>query len=242
MPYTYGYIVDAVLAKMDMTRAYAQKNGLLDKISYYANEAMTQICSAVKPKRCFAEFVVVDTRHVLHKLKRDNPKIEFFFLDWPLERVKNETDEWHQQCWKEFHSLTPLGALAKMPEDFISFGDEPNKKTIINCYDEREIKPATEEDFLTRGSNCVMFLHSGIFFISYNAKWFSFDTNTDFGQVLDAPDDVLECIPSYVASQLFKIDDETKSQVYRNEFEQFVSRIDDDHYIDNHNINITGGW
>ena len=240
--YTYGYIVDSVLAKMDMSREYAQKNKLLDKISYYANEAMTQICSAVKPKRCFAEFVVVDTKFVMEHLKQDHPNEDFEFLSWPIERITNETDEWHQQCWKEYHSLTPLGSLAKMPMDFISFGDETNRKTIINSYDEREMVPATNEDYMVRGSNCVMFIHSGIFFISYNATWFTFDTNTDYGEVIDAPADVIECLPSYITSQLFKIDDETKSQIYRNEYEQFLSRIDDDHYIDNEAINVTGDW
>lgn len=242
MSYTYGYIVDSVLAKMDVTMEYAQKNGWLNKIPYYANEAITQICSSVKPKRCFAEFVVVDTKQILNKLKFDNPYKNFDFINWPFNKVKAELDDWYQQCWKEYHSLTPLGSLAKMPSDFISFGDEVNKKTIINEYNEREIKPATEDDYCVRGSNCVMFVHSGIFFISYNAKWFSIDTNTDYDQVLEAPDDVLECIPSYIVSQLFKIDDEIKSQVYRNEFEQFLSRIDDDHYIDNNTINITGDW
>lgn len=240
--YTYGYIVDSVLAKMDMSREIAQKNGFLNKISYYANEAMTQICSAVKPNRKFAEFVVVNIKFILEKLKSERPDDTFEFLSWPWERVKNDTDEWHQQCWKEYHSLTPLGSLAKMPDDFISFGDEVNKKTIINSYDEREMVTATSEDYMTRGSNCVMFMHSGIFFISYNATWFTFDSNTDYDDKIDAPADVIECLPSYIASQLFKIDDETKSQIYRNEYEQFLARIDDDHYIDNGTIEVTGDW
>lgn len=240
--YTYGYVVDSVLAKMDIDREYAQDNKLLDKIPYYANEAMTQICSAVKPKRCFAEFTVVDKKFVLERLKSDHPNEDFEFLSWPWEKVKLNQDEWHKQCWKEYHSLTPLGALAKMPNDFISFGDEVNKKTILNSYDEREIRTATEEDYMVRGSNCVMFMHSGIFFISYNATWFVFDSNTDYSKEIDAPADVMECLPSYIASQLFKIDDETKSQIYRNEFEQFLSRIDDDHYINNGTINVTGEW
>lgn len=240
--YTYGYIVDSALSKMDMDKQYAQRNGLLNKIPYYANEAMTQICSAVKPKRCFAEFVVVDTKYILEKLKLENPDKSFDFLSWDIERVKKEKDDWYVQCWTEYHSLTPLGSLAKMPNDFISFGDEVNKKTIVNSYNEREMVTATNEDYMVRGSNCVMFMHSGIFFISYNAKWCNFDSNTDYSFVIDAPDDVVECLPSYIASQLFKVDDETKSQVYRNEFEQFLSRIDDDHYIDNGTINVTGDW
>lgn len=239
--YTYGYIVDSTLAKLDMKKDYAQKCGMYNKFSYYANEAMTQICSAVKPKRAFAEFVVVDKNFILSGLRSQYPKTDFSFLDMTWQQVSNMA-EFEQSCWKEYHSLTFLGSLAKMPDDFISFGDEINKKTIVNSFDEREMVVVTDEDFEVRGSNSVFFNRPGIYFISYNAKWFKFTTNTDYSDEIDAPDDVIECIPSYIASQCLKADDETKSQSYRNEFEQMLSRIDDDHYIDNKTIHVTGGW
>ena len=239
--YTYGYIVDSTLAKLDMSKELAQKNGLYNKFSYYANEAMSQICSAIKPKRTFAKFTVVDRKVIISNLRRDYPKVNFSFLEYSWQKMKDAT-EWEQQCWKEYHSLTFLCEPAKMPEDFISFGDEINKRTFVNSVDERVAVNCTDDDFEIHGSNSILFKNPGIYLISYNARWFKFTTNTDYDEEIDAPDDVIECIPSYITSQCFKIDDETKAQVYRNEYEQFLSRIDDDHYISSKTVNITGDW
>ena len=49
--YTWGYIKEATLAKMDLTVQQAIDMGLINKMPFYANEAVTQITAAVKPKR-----------------------------------------------------------------------------------------------------------------------------------------------------------------------------------------------
>ena len=51
--YTWGYIVDLTLAKLDLTQEEALNMQILEKLYMYANEAMTQICSTVKPCRDF---------------------------------------------------------------------------------------------------------------------------------------------------------------------------------------------
>ena len=53
--YTWGYIKDVTLAKLDLTEQEAVTQNLLGRFVYYANEAMTQICSSVKPKQAFFE-------------------------------------------------------------------------------------------------------------------------------------------------------------------------------------------
>lgn len=239
--YTWGYLVDASLHKLDMDRKLAQQYGYLDKMTYFANEAITQICSAVKPKRTFAIFTVVDKDEVLRNLQIKYPDKNFSFLLYNKYSL-NDLDEFERKCWEEYHSLTFLNEISRMPKDFISYGDEENKVTRNTIYDKKERVVATDEMYEVRGSNNIIFFEPGIYEISYNAKWTYFDSNTDYDEIIDAPDDVLECIPSYIVSQIYKIDDETKSIAYRNEFEQFVSRIDDDHYVGNKTIHITGGW
>ena len=56
--YSWGYIKAASLAHLDISESEATTRNMLDRFPFYANEAITQICSAVKPKRSFATFVV----------------------------------------------------------------------------------------------------------------------------------------------------------------------------------------
>ena len=53
--YSWGYIKDATLAKLDLDQDEANVIGLLNRFKFYANEAMTQICSSIKPKHCYWE-------------------------------------------------------------------------------------------------------------------------------------------------------------------------------------------
>ena len=239
--YTWGYIVDAALHKLDMNRETAQQYGYLDKMSYFANEAITQICSAVKPKRTFAIFTVVRKDDVLRELYNKYPDKDFSFLFLNKFQAKDLKD-FEKQCWEEYHSLTFINEMVHMPKDFISFGDEENKVTKKTLYYTTERVPATDSMYEVRGSINIIFFETGVYEISYNAKWAYFDANTDFGMEIDAPDDVVECLPSYIVSQIYKIDDETKSLAYRNEFEQLLSRIDDDHYFGNKTIHVEGDW
>ena len=56
--YTWGYIKECALSKLDMTEEEALDAKLLRKFPYYANEVLTQISSSIKPKQTFAEFVI----------------------------------------------------------------------------------------------------------------------------------------------------------------------------------------
>lgn len=201
MSYTYGYIKDVSLAKLDLTEEEANTQNLISRFPFYANEVMTQICSSIKPKYTFAKFVIT----------KEN-----------------------------------VGKPQKMPLDFVSFGDDV-------CYEltETEIgygdiafvkKELYDNDFDYYSNNEVIFKRQGVFNISYNARWFTFNKNIDNNLVLDVPDDILECIPSYIASQCYKIDDEYKASVFRNEYEMMLARIDNTDYRTNKTFNIDGGW
>lgn len=56
--YTWGYLKDAILSKLDLEEEEAENMDYLRRFVIYANEAITQICSAVMPKRTFYDFEV----------------------------------------------------------------------------------------------------------------------------------------------------------------------------------------
>ena len=55
MQYTWGYVKEVCLAKLNLTEDEANQQGFLSAFPYYANEAMTQICSSVFAKEVFLE-------------------------------------------------------------------------------------------------------------------------------------------------------------------------------------------
>ena len=194
--YTWGYIKDVCLAKMDLDENEATVQNLLSRFPFYANEVITQVCSSIKPKYSFAEFIV------------------------------EEKD---------------VGVPYKMPDDFISFGDDVCYE--LDDYGDRlEKYELHDDDFEYYGYNKVLFKHPGKFYISYNARWFTFDKSMSDDLQIEVPNDILDCIPSYVASQCYKIDDEYKAQTYRNEYEIMLSRIDATNYKNTKTFKIGGDW
>lgn len=194
--YTWGYIKDASLAKLDLEQEEAVELGLLNRFTFYANEVITQICSSIKPKRSFYEIIV----------NKDN-----------------------------------LGKLITMPKDFISFSDDISTLTVTD-YGTLITSEVSDLELIYKGYNQIQCLREGIYHIAYNARWIKFDENTSENQELDVPADILDCIPSYIAHQCYKIDDEYKSSVYRNEYEMFLSRIDNTDFKNTGTIKITGDW
>lgn len=213
--YTWGYLLDAARAKLDLDESDPVYKRLLTSFKYYANEVMTQVCSTVKPKRVFATVVVTD----------DNV-------------------------------LTPIDVSELLDTAFVSFGDDANTITcewdgfawndeIVNVTSKDGKKYVTREahdnDFKYVGYNKIICYKVGTYQISCNTRWIDF-TTVDPSTVLKVPEDILDCIPSYIASQCYKIDDEYKSSVFRNEYEMFMSRINDFDYKSTKTFTIGGDW
>ena len=190
--YTWGYLKNAILAKLDMDEEEALQMNYFERFIIYANEAMTMICSTVKPKRTFYQFE------------------------------------------------GKYGDTITMPSDFISFGDDVNTINEDIGYGDRMIRKTCDEDFQYVGYNQIRCFSEGIYNVSYNARWhkFTIDENSE----LEVPIDILECIPTYVASQCMKVDDEQKAAMLRNEFEILFARIDDTNYKLNKTFTIGGDW
>lgn len=205
--YKWGYLKQAALAKLDLDHdeVEADTQNLINRFGYYANEAMTQICSAVKPKYTFYEV-----------------------------RVENidSTNE----------GVIKVDDTVRMPEDFISFGDDVNTISYFDPYGIFVLREAHDDDFVYIGNNHVIFKKPGKYRISYNARWIDNFDNLDDNAELDVPKDILDCIPSYIASQCYKVDDEYKASAFRNEYEIFLSRIDDTNYKNTKTFTIEGDW
>lgn len=201
MSYTWGYIKDVSLSKLDLEEPEATVQNLLSRFPFYANEVITQVCSSIKPKYTFENFVI---------------------------------------------DKTNVGVKQTMPDDFVSFGDDV-------CYMLEEVRehngetrlikvPIHDDDYEYLGYNQVVFKHPGNYFISYNARWYTFDKSLSDDELIDVPDDILDSIPSYIASQCYKIDDEYKASVFRNEYEIMLSRIDNSNFRNTKTIKIEGDW
>lgn len=206
--YTWGYLKSSILAKLDLEEAEVDEtnsfvSSILSRIVYFANEAITQISSSIKPREDFVEILVTE----------DDIKNGYV--------IKDVRDYLHGE--------------------FISFGDDENT-IAYNIVNIPVCRACCNDDFKHRGQFKLMFFKSGVYSISCNLRWYTFKVSDDNDVVLDVPNDILDSIPSYVASQCYKIDDEYKAQVYRNEYEIFLARIDDTSYRTSTDITIGGDW
>lgn len=191
--YTWGYIKENTLSKLNLGEEEANQQGFLSRFPYYANEAMTQICSAIKPKETF------------------------------------------------FEVGAEAGEIITMPEDFIAFSDDT-----VGFFNMAErdmyIEDVGDEYLEYSGYNQVLCKKRGTYRIPYKARWFFFTKDCHNATVITAPADICDALPSYIASQCWKIDDEAKAAVYRNEYEMFLARIDDSSFKSQRSMHIGGGW
>jgi hypothetical protein len=194
MTYTWGYLKENVLSKLNLSETEANQQGFLSRFVYYANEAMTQICSVAHANHKFFEVAV---------------------------------------------NSDGVGLPLTMPNDFIAFDDDV---ALIMHDSEYGFYEAHDEQLRYYGYNQVIFNCTGTFRIPYKARWYFFTKDLDNNAVITAPADVCDAIPSYVVSQCYKVDDEQKAAIYRNEFEIFLARIDDTSFKTQRTFTIGGGW
>lgn len=190
MKYTWGYIKNAILAKLDMDEDEATLQGLTNRFYIYANEVITQVSSELKPNYKHASIVIT-------------PEL--------------------------------VGVPVVMPNDFIAWGSDVNYMVVDG------VRQEYHSPFYS-GYNHMIFDKPATYYISYEARWYFFDKslneNVDLSHI---PADILDCIPSYVAHQCYKIDDETKAAIFRQEYEMFLARLNDSQYLMNKSVN-KRGW
>lgn len=249
MAYTWGYIKEATLAKLDMTSEDAISLGYLNRFYIYANEAIGQISGAVKSKLQYFDFKVVHKDRLLKYLSIKYDIKDFEFLKTNKYNFEDLPDNL-KNCYNEYYSYTFIGDTISMPADYIAFATGSRSyvtryhygmtpKGFVVMEDFREI---ADESCLLYGSKTIQFREPGYYNIPYEARWYIFSSTTPDEQILDMPSQICDAIPSYVASQIFKIDDEQKASIMRNEFEILVSRINDNDDTEPEAIVVGGDW
>ena len=124
-----------------------------------------------------------------------------------------------------------------LPDDFVAFSDD------IVRYSDGNLRNDVGDEYIEYyGYNQVICRYIGTYFVPYKARWFFFTKDLHNATTITAPADVCEALPSYIASQCMKIDDEVKAAIYRNEFEMFLARIDDTSFKSQRTFHIGGGW
>ena len=231
--YTYGYIKDAILKKLNLTEAEALEQNLLDTFIYNINECLSQIASTIKPDFKTKEvFVYHGQVPIPEELQiEDNIPVD----------VRLEKEE---KLKKYLSDKVAENQLFEMPEDFIAFSGHPVFQEIVPTPFGGHLEPMCEvhEEVVHVDRKHIMFKKPGIYKITYDARWPTFTDKMQDADELDIPTDVLLCIPSYVASQVWKIDDERKANIFRNEFEILFSRINNSDYRGVNTFGVQGGW
>lgn len=124
------------------------------------------------------------------------------------------------------------GKLVEMPEDFLSFAD------MVYYLDGVE-----NPELIYVGDKEVMLPKNGKYVIYYNALWNDItkeDISKDVVLKIDAS--VLNCLPTYMASQLLSQDDIQRSTILKNEFEMMLARLDTNIMYQQNHFKSTGGW
>jgi hypothetical protein len=244
MAYTWGYIKENTLSKLNLDEEEANQQGFLSRFPYQANEAMTQACS-IKPKSKNFKVEVFNRQDKWHDLLRE------FGLTHCTEPLDEDDSEYEkkQAFFKKWNSLYFVDEPIVIEDDeFISFSDDVAyykppaiivAGQIVNtpCFEE-----ASDDILQYSGYNEIVCKKVGTYIIPYNARWFFFTKDLQNNVVIPAPIDILDCLPSYMASQCLKIDDEQKSAIFRNEYEMFLARIDDTDFKSQKTFHIRGNW
>lgn len=239
--YTWGYIKNAALAKLDLDSDSNDQNesnelNWQNRFYFYANEVITQICSSIKPHHTFVQIKTFDK-------VVDNGDGILIVDNKPYSNVFVSTDGNTIVANDGNVLMYKIGSLIKMPSDFIAFGDDVCTVEYYDFLYNKWYEECHDDTLEYKGYNHIICKVAGTYNISYKARWFTFSISTPDSQDLSfIPMDILDCIPSYIASQCYKVDDEYKSSVFRNEYEMFLARIDDTNFKNSKTFKIGGGW
>jgi len=228
--YTYGYIKSAILTKMNLIEEEAIEQNIIDSFIYNINECLSQIASTIKPHYDCEKVIAYDEEIPIPEELSTAPLNET-----PEEREVRET------ALKEYLSDKILvGEVYRMPETFIAFsGKSYIEEEYAGLYkDPQEI----HGEIVYVGNDKLIFLKAGKYIVTYDGSWPYFSDKMLDSEEVDIPTDIIMCLPSYVASQIWKIDDERKAAIFRNEFEILFSRINNSDYRGIRTLGSEGGW
>lgn len=142
----------------------------------------------------------------------------------------------NKQCYK----YTTEKVMKRIPEDIpIEFGFDWFDNS---CEEEFRIvrKPAeVDNDFSYIGKSQLKFYKEGKYMIPAKFMWYVFESGISDNEELDIPSDILTCIPLYIASICLQIDNPTRAQVKRSEFEMALARCTATDFMENNKFRTT---
>ena len=125
-----------------------------------------------------------------------------------------------------------LKDIITMPDDFLSYADMTNYH---NNTPWNDIVYLSDRDFVVG--------ELGDYVIYYNALWDDItEQNIKEDTELTTHISVLNCLPTYIASQCLAQDDVQRSASLRNEFESMLSRLDTNIMYQEQHYQSKGGW
>jgi len=228
---TWADLKQATLDKLNLTQDEALQEGHLEKMVNLANECINTISNSVKPKVKKLELTIT-------LITEDNPNVKNDFL---LEYFGEIVEE---VIYKDFYvykvSDDSIHVFTEdfegkrfdftMPNDFISFTDN------VNYLDGEKTPKIFYLTYNTIGLN-----KTGKYEIFYNSLWEEIQED-DENSNLNIDISILNCVPTYVASQLLSQDDPQRSGILRNEFELMFARLDNNTLNEEQSFKSIGGW
>lgn len=192
---------------------------------------------------------VIDGDHNLtYRLPTNDEMYYLVYGKWPANHIPADepapqiADEIATREFYHSQNVYEIGESIRMPDDFIAFAMKQcfylkeeqsyNSEDFVNgdwftneCETRIVREPITPLNYFTyMGNNTLMFQRAGQYQIPYKAIWFRFDSGLSDDAEIDMPNDLIICVPLYVAAQALQIDYAQKAQIKRSEFEIALSR------------------
>lgn len=260
---TWDEVKKVTLSKIFMDENEADEQGYLGKFVYFANECLNSIANRVKPKYVAFEIEVFDKTKLPDTLTNQAEVIKYVNSDGvpdfteaneeTIYKVSNDEqyvlkngelvldDDADFETVVEGSNFTfgyVTDSLITLPDNFISFADmveyldgDPGEYNIYFGRDKVKLKKP------------------GHYIIYYNALYDEIpeDVVNQSGEnftpiYIDADQSVINCLPSYIASQVLSQDDTIRSTILKNEYELLLSGLDTDVMYETKHYKSTGGW
>ena len=240
----WSEIKQATLNKLFLTEPEARQQGYLEHFNYLANECLNFIANGVKPRIGVYEVLHTDLSQYTNVIEGtdfvySDGKITYNNGDEIIELTPTDDMIFKVSDYQQYIIyngalclVTTQDGVTKMPDDFLSFSG------MINYLDGVENPKIV---YIT--DNIIALPEIGIYNLYYNALWHEI-TKDDIEQdlVLDIDYSILNCLPTYMASQLLSQDDIQRSTILKNEFELMLSRLDTNIMYESDHFESSGGW
>lgn len=96
-----------------------------------------------------------------------------------------------------------------------------------------------DDDFSYISRAQLKFYRPGQYLIPAKFMWFIFESGISDEQEIDIPSDILTCIPLYIAAICLQIDNPSRAQIKRSEFEMALARCTSSDFMTNNRVKTT---